>query len=175
MRHFFWQTMLYGIVSDGKWMGSRIMDLKSITFCGRRLTRRRIADIQRTVELFPSLSRDELASAICSHLGWRTPKGGESPGSCLRMLHVHVIRGLHAVFGIKRITKAQDRILNRMAKSTKRMPLERHAGNLGPSTASCMPAATKRNACSAGSSGIAAWGRVTTNLTSCSLGSFIWP
>ena len=56
----------------------------------------------RTVELFPSLSRDELASAICSHLGWRTPKGGESPGSCLRMLHVHVIRGLHAVFGIKR-------------------------------------------------------------------------
>ncbi len=87
-------------------MGSRIVDLKSITFCGRRLTRRRISDIQRTVELFPSLSRDELASAICSHLGWRTPKGGESPGSCLRMLHVHVIRGLHAVFGIKRKTGA---------------------------------------------------------------------
>ena len=87
-------------------MGSRIVDLKSITFCGRRLTRRRIAGIQRTVELFPSLSRDELASAICSHLGWRTPKGGESPGSCLRMLHVHVIRGLHAVFGIKRKTGA---------------------------------------------------------------------
>ena len=98
--------MLYGIVSDGKWMGSRIVDLKSIRFCGRRLTRRRISDIQRTVELFPSLSRDELASAICSHLGWRTPKGGESPGSCLRMLHVHVIRGLHAVFGIKRKTGA---------------------------------------------------------------------
>ena len=35
---------------------------------------------------------------------------------------------------------------------------ERHAGNLGPSTASCMPAATKWHACSAGSSGIAAWG-----------------
>ena len=87
-------------------MGSRIVDLKSIRFCGRRLTRRRISDIQRTVELFPSLSRDELASAICSHLGWRTPKGGESPGSCLRMLHVHVIRGLHAVFGIKRKTGA---------------------------------------------------------------------
>ena len=87
-------------------MDSRIVDLKSITFCGRWLTRRRISDIQRTVELFPSLSRDELASAICSHLGWRTPKGGESPGSCLRMLHVHVIRGLHAVFGIKRKTGA---------------------------------------------------------------------
>ena len=82
------------------------MDLKSIRLCGRRLTRRRISDTQRTVELFPSLSRDELASAICSHLGWRTPKGGESPGSCLRMLHVHVIRRLHAVFGIKRKTGA---------------------------------------------------------------------
>ena len=43
-------------------MGSRIVDLKSIRFCGRRLTRRRISDIQRTVELFPSLSRNELAS-----------------------------------------------------------------------------------------------------------------
>ena len=102
MRHFFWQTMLYEIVSDGKWRDSRIVDLKSITFCGRRLTRRRISDIQRTVVLFLSLSRDELASAICSHLGWRTPKGGESPGSCLWMLHVYVIRGLHTVFGIKR-------------------------------------------------------------------------
>ena len=39
-------------------MDSRIASLKSTTFCGRRLTRRQIADVQETV----ALSRNELAS-----------------------------------------------------------------------------------------------------------------
>ncbi len=56
-------------------MDSRIENLKSTTFCGTRLTRRRIADIQKTVELFPALSRHELAATLCTHLGWFTPKG----------------------------------------------------------------------------------------------------
>ena len=67
-------------------MDSRIEKLKSTTFCGTRLTRRRIADIQKTVELFPALSRHELAATLCSHLGWFTPKGRDRLGSCLRML-----------------------------------------------------------------------------------------
>ena len=67
-------------------MDSRIKNLKSTTFCGTRLTRRRIADIQKTVELFPALSRHELAATLCSHLGWFTPKGRDRLGSCLRML-----------------------------------------------------------------------------------------
>ena len=53
----------------------RIQALKSTTFVGKRLTRRQIADIQQTVALFPQLSRAELASTICEHLGWHTPKG----------------------------------------------------------------------------------------------------
>ena len=56
-------------------MDSRIENLKSTTFGGTRLTRRQIADIQKTVELFPALSRHELAATLCSHLGWFTPKG----------------------------------------------------------------------------------------------------
>ena len=67
-------------------MDSRIEKLKSTTFCGTRLTRRQIADLQKTVEMFPALSRHELAATLCTHLGWFTPKGRDRLGSCLRML-----------------------------------------------------------------------------------------
>ena len=75
-------------------MDSRIKNLKSTTFCGTRLTRRRIADIQKTVELFPALSRHELAATLCSHPGWFTPKGRDRLGSCLRMLEQLEARGI---------------------------------------------------------------------------------
>ena len=65
-------------------MDSRIENLKSTTFCGTRLTRRQIAELQKTVEMFPALSRHELAATLCSHLGWFTPKGRDRLGSCLR-------------------------------------------------------------------------------------------
>ena len=74
------------MISGANVMDSRIENLKSTTFCGTRLTRRRIADIQKTVELFPALSRHELAATLCSHLGWFTPKARDRLGSCLRML-----------------------------------------------------------------------------------------
>ena len=45
-----------------------------------------MADLQKTVELFPALSRHELAATLCTHLGWFTPKGRNRLGSCLRML-----------------------------------------------------------------------------------------
>ncbi len=68
-------------------MDSRIENLKSTTFCGTRLTRRQIADLQKTVKMFPALSRHELAATLCTHLGWFTPKGRDRRlGSCLRML-----------------------------------------------------------------------------------------
>ena len=67
-------------------MDSRIENLKSTTFCGTRLTRRQIADLQKTVKMFPALSRHELAATLCTHLGWFTPKGRDRLGSCLRML-----------------------------------------------------------------------------------------
>ena len=75
-------------------MDSRIKNLKSTTFCGTRLTRRRIADIQKTVELFPALSRHELAATLCTHLGWFTAKGRDRLGSCLRMLEQLEARGI---------------------------------------------------------------------------------
>lgn len=67
-------------------MDSRIESLKSTTFCGRRLTRRQIADVQETVALSPALSRNELAKTVCEHLNWTTPKGGYRVAACMRML-----------------------------------------------------------------------------------------
>ncbi len=67
-------------------MDPRIKALKSTTFRGRRLTRRRIAQIQETVQLLPKNSRRELARTICEHFGWRTPNGGYSEQSALRVL-----------------------------------------------------------------------------------------
>ena len=67
-------------------MEPRIESLESTTFCGRRLTRRQIADVQETVALSPALSRNELAKTVCEHLNWTTPKGGYRVAACLRML-----------------------------------------------------------------------------------------
>ena len=67
-------------------MDSRIESLKSTTFCGRRLTRCQIADVQETVALSPALSRNELAKTVCEHLNWTTPKGGYRVAACMRML-----------------------------------------------------------------------------------------
>ena len=64
----------------------RIQQLPSTTFCGQRLTRRQIADIQHTVGLFPKLSRSELAHTICVHLRWQTPKGRNRSQLALRLL-----------------------------------------------------------------------------------------
>ncbi len=75
-------------------MDQRITNLKSTTFSGRRVTRRQIADIQETVELFPNDSRNELAKTICEHLGWTTAKGDYRVGACLGMLETLESHGI---------------------------------------------------------------------------------
>ena len=67
-------------------MDPRITDLKSTTFSGRRLTRRQIADIQKTVALFPNHSRNELAKTFCEHLNWVSAKGDYKVGACMKLL-----------------------------------------------------------------------------------------
>ena len=66
-------------------MDSRIESLKFTTFCGHRLTRRQIADVQETVAPSPALSGNEPAKTVCEHLNW-PPKGGYRIAACLRML-----------------------------------------------------------------------------------------
>ncbi len=67
-------------------MDPRITALQSTTFCGRRLTRRQIAEVQETVEMLPNESRKELCRIICEHLNWVTAKGDYRVGACMGML-----------------------------------------------------------------------------------------
>ena len=67
-------------------MDPRIAALTSTTFLGRRFTRRQIADIAETVELFPNDSRNELSKTICENLNWTTPKGEYRVAAGLRLL-----------------------------------------------------------------------------------------
>jgi hypothetical protein len=53
----------------------RIQRLKLTTFCGKRLTRRQIADVQEMAASLPGLSRNELGKTVCEHLGWKTKRG----------------------------------------------------------------------------------------------------
>ncbi len=67
-------------------MDASIANLKTTTFCGRRLTRKQISELQQTVRSFPALSRHELAQTVCEHLRWQTPKGVNQFNSGLSLL-----------------------------------------------------------------------------------------
>lgn len=58
----------------------------SIFQCGREISRQELDEIQETVGLFPALSRWELASTICEHLGWLTASGTYKIDACLKLL-----------------------------------------------------------------------------------------
>jgi hypothetical protein len=63
-----------------------IENLPSTTFEGRRFTHQQIADIQKTVQTFPKLSRRELGHTLCEHLNWFTPGGQTRVQACLNLL-----------------------------------------------------------------------------------------
>jgi hypothetical protein len=56
---------------------------KPLMLSGRYFSKKELRQIQQTVEMFPNLSRTELAFTICEHLSWTTPKGSNKINSCL--------------------------------------------------------------------------------------------
>ena len=64
----------------------RIERLASTTFCGHRLRRRQIADIQEIVTSLPRLSRTELGHTVCEYLRWQTPRGSNRIQRAMRLL-----------------------------------------------------------------------------------------
>lgn len=68
------------------WVMKTVETLSTTTFSGRRFTRKQLAQVQETVQLFPHLSRKELARTICEHLSWTTPTGQYKIHSCLTLL-----------------------------------------------------------------------------------------
>lgn len=75
-------------------MDPRIRNLPSTTFCGERLSRHQIVEIQETVQFFPNLSRSELARTVCVQLDWHTPGGSTRLGFSLRVLKELQRRGI---------------------------------------------------------------------------------
>ena len=67
-------------------MDPRIKNLESTTFQGTRFTRRKLADMQESVQTFPQPSRHELAQTLCVHHRWQTPKGRNRLGFVLRLM-----------------------------------------------------------------------------------------
>ena len=78
-------------------MRSDAAQLKSREFFGRRVTRRQLLEIRGVVEMFPSLSRHELAQTVCEHLGWRASSGENSAYAALKMLEVLESEGVVAL------------------------------------------------------------------------------
>jgi len=63
-----------------------ISTLPKTTFSGRRFTRKQLEQVQKTVQMFQNLSRNELALTICEHLNWKTPGGKLKVNSALTLL-----------------------------------------------------------------------------------------
>lgn len=61
---------------------------------GRAIRAEELALIRETVELFPALSRTELAQTICEHLGWYTASGTYKDRACLNLLERLEVQGL---------------------------------------------------------------------------------
>ena len=59
---------------------------KGIVQCGRKITIEELSEIKETVELFPNLSRNELAETLCENLQWLTASGGRKRDACLKLL-----------------------------------------------------------------------------------------
>jgi hypothetical protein len=53
---------------------------------GREVSEEEVELIRETVELFPSLSREELARTICDHLGWYAATGAPKREACGKLL-----------------------------------------------------------------------------------------
>lgn len=66
---------------------------KAQTISGRRFSKKDLLLIQETVELFPNISRTEIAKTICEHLSWVTSKGNNKINSCKKVLEKLEVHG----------------------------------------------------------------------------------
>lgn len=61
-------------------------ELPSVVQAGKEITSQELNQIRETVEMFPNLSRSEVAFTVCEHLGWTTASGGYKLTACLGLL-----------------------------------------------------------------------------------------
>lgn len=104
-------------------MEEKIELLKSTTFGGRRFTRKMLARIQETVNIFSNLSRRELAHTVCEHLRWITPSGNNKIQSCLKALEQMEESGLIVLPAKKKSTKKTRQKPIQWTERTKEQPI----------------------------------------------------
>ena len=61
-------------------------ELSKKSFSGRSFKKETLQQIIETINLFPNLSRQNLAQTLCDHLSWRSPTGSFKTKACLSML-----------------------------------------------------------------------------------------
>lgn len=64
-----------------------------IFLSGRYFTAQELNEIKETVDMFPKLSRKELAKTICENLDWVTPNGQYKIDSCQKLLEKFEAQG----------------------------------------------------------------------------------
>src|SRR3990167_6819968 len=75
-------------------MNKELKAVSTATFGGRKFRVQQIIDIQKTVNMFPHLSRSELAHTICEHVNWITPRGTNRIQTCLNALEEMEVSGV---------------------------------------------------------------------------------
>lgn len=68
-------------------------DVEALVHVGRTINAEELALIRETVELFPGLSRSELAETLCDHLEWYTASGASKRRTCEELLERLEARG----------------------------------------------------------------------------------
>ncbi len=61
--------------------------IRGLQQAGREVSAEEVELIRETVELFPLLSREELAHTICDHLGWYSATGAPKREACGKLLN----------------------------------------------------------------------------------------
>lgn len=69
---------------DFNWI--RQLKYKIIRNGSEEISTEEINQIQKTVSLFPKLSRNELAQTLCEHMDWHSPSGAPKISACLTLL-----------------------------------------------------------------------------------------
>jgi hypothetical protein len=108
-----------------------VESLPRTTFSGRRFTRKQLALVQETVQMFPQLSRKELARTLCELLSWRAPNGRYKIHSCLNMLERLQKQGV-LTLPAKRETKAPIRRMPAFAQPPETSPIEGTLESIAP-------------------------------------------
>lgn len=68
--------------------------MEEITFCGQVVTQGRIDEISEIIDLFPKLSRTELANTVCELFSWKRPTGKLKTVECREFLERLDARGI---------------------------------------------------------------------------------